>query len=102
MAFRRPKDNTCQRAQKWSAWIEQHCATLRSLGLPPIVYLDSDHWLDFLDNGSLDHHPDPSHFEIAQLSAGQLHALRRFLEQQYANEEPCPSLIRMLRVRCES
>lgn len=40
---------------------------------------DEEHWGDFLDHGHLDHHPDPSRFDLDDLSVRQKAALLRLL-----------------------
>jgi hypothetical protein len=72
---------------------------MADIGLPPSVYSDEDHWLDFLENGHLHWHDDPWQFDFGQLSPGQLAALHRFLEREYGSSERCPPLLEWVRVR---
>jgi hypothetical protein len=99
MGFRRPKTNAHHRSQKWHTWINRVRAELLAIGLPAEVYLDEDHWSDFLENGYLEWH-ESSGFEFGHLSMGQLAALHRFLEREYGQADRCPPLLGWVRVRC--
>ena len=89
-----------RRQQAWLVWIDLHRNTLKSIGLPPEVYLDLDHWEDFLQNGALDWHAESSTgFEFSRLSQPQMRRLLEFLE---TNDEFSPDWCPMpgwLRVR---
>jgi hypothetical protein len=100
MAFRRHKSNEHHRRQAWSEWVARHRETLRAVGLPPEIYLSEAHWLDFMQNGYLELHPeDRTSFEFADLSPASAGALRRFLEQEYGSAAQPPPLLGWLRVR---
>lgn len=99
MAFRQTNTDAHRRALAWHEWIDRHRAELAAIGLPAEVYLDESHWLDFLENGHLHLH-ESSGFEFGDLLAGQLGALHRFLEREFADLEQCPALLRWVRVRC--
>ncbi len=100
MGFRRHKSDEHRRRQAWSEWLARHRESLRAVGLPPAAYLSEAHWLDFLDNGYLDWHPeDCTGFEFAKLSRASAGALRRFLEQEYGSAAQPPPLLEWLRVR---
>lgn len=57
---------------------------------------------DFLGNGVLDFHEDPTHFHFLDLSVDQLTRLLQFMEREFGQQEPVPSLLSFLRVRSES
>jgi hypothetical protein len=99
VAFRRAKSDAHHRSQVWQRWTTRHRAELAAIGLPPEVYLDESHWSDFLENGQLDWH-ESSGFEFADLTAGQLAALHRFLERELGATERPPPLLRWVRARC--
>jgi len=81
MAFRQTKTDERKRQQSWHQWITANGTTLKSIGLPPEVYLSLDHWLDFLENGHLHWHTDDSTgFEFSQLSHDHMIRLCDFLE----------------------
>ena len=98
-----PSSRNEQQRQKqgWIIWIERHRATLKSIGLPPEVYLDLEHWCDFLQNGYLERHPESSTgFDFSQMSTDQMRQLLEFLD---AHDEFHPDQCEMpgwLRVRC--
>jgi hypothetical protein len=84
--------------QKWHAWIDHHRAELVATGLPAEVYLEEDHWSDFLENGHLHWH-STSGFAFGDLSLSQLTALHRLLEREFGATEQCPPLLRWVCVR---
>jgi hypothetical protein len=101
MSFRQNQPRT-NKPGAWTEWIDGHRAELKSIGLPPEVYLSESHWNDFLQNGCLEWHPqDSTGFEFGSLVPGASGALRRFLEGQYGAAENSPPLLGWLRVRHE-
>lgn len=87
MSFRQPKSNRDAQERAWRAWLARHERALKAAGLPPGVMLSEDHWMDFLDNGSLESHPEADDgFFFAHLSAEQMSSLLTVLEAspQYA------------------
>jgi hypothetical protein len=58
-----------------------------------------DRWDDFLENGHLHWHDDPTRFSFETLSAEQMRSLLAFLEQQYGRTPKPPPLLDWLRVR---
>ena len=101
MAYRKQKPDV-KALQRGQDWIDTNRQKLLHLGLPPIVMLDFAHWLDFLDNGCIDHHEDATRFSVDQLNAAQIGALRHFLEVEYSDGEHAPALLRWLRQRNEN
>jgi hypothetical protein len=100
MSFRKAKCNKRLERSAWSDWVNQHQHALAATGLPPEVYLDAEHWQDFLENGHLHWHPeDSTGFDFNQLSGDQASSLLRFLEDQYGAENRNPPLLSWLRVR---
>lgn len=98
MSFRRAESNHNRRLQEWRGWIDNRRAELIAVGLPPEVYLDADHWYDFLENGHIHWH-ESSGFEFDDLSPARLAALLRFLEREYGATEPPVPLLRWVRAR---
>jgi hypothetical protein len=83
MAFRRKGKNDRKRKQAWHEWIETNLSRLKGIGLPPEVYLDLQHWEDFLANGHLHWHPETSTgFHFSDLSISQMRALLTLLETE--------------------
>jgi hypothetical protein len=102
MAFRQSSSKDRSRNRDWDRWIEQHAARLKSIGLPPEVYLDLRHWEDFLENGHLHFHPESStDFEFGQLSNAQQQKLLEFLMTKNEFEPKHFPLPGYLRVRLE-
>ena len=79
--------NKRQRAREFDQWLDRNRSKLVAIGLPPSVYLDESHWLDFLDHGHLHLHDDPWKFDFKQLNHGQLGAFYRFLSSEYATDD---------------
>lgn len=100
MSFRNAKHDSDRQSRTWENWIANNRDALKGIGLPATVYLDDEHWSDFLENGHLHWHDDPSGFEFGHLSKPQMAALLRFLENEYADKPDCPPLLRWVRVRC--
>ena len=92
MAYRRVGDDHHKRRRAWHEWINQNASELQAIGLPPEVYLDLQHWDDFVENGHLHFHPESSTgFDFGQLSPPQMQALLAFLEaEQEFVPENCP------------
>ena len=100
MAFRQVGSEGRDRLRTWHTWVERHAATLRSIGLPPEVYLNLLHWEDFLANGHLHWHAeDSTGFEFGELSAPQMQRLLAFLETQNDIGPEHSPLLGWLRVR---
>ena len=96
MAVRR-KDHHAEQA--FGEWRERHIKELRRIGLFPSVYLDWECWMEFIENGHLELHPDPSRFVFDQLNEQQQRALLRFLFREYGQQETPPRLMDWLRAR---
>lgn len=100
MGFRRPKSREHERQKAWGEWVERARPILRSIGLPAEVLLSESHWEDFLENGYLEWHPqDYTGFGFNELPPLAADELRRFLELEYGENEPVPTLLGWLRVR---
>ena len=76
-----------EKSRAWRKWVITHQKTLDQCGLPSRVLSDESHWWDFLQSGFLEHHPDPTEFDLEQLSQMQKGKLREFLEGELAPEE---------------
>jgi hypothetical protein len=84
-------------AKAWKLWVSEHARELERLGLPLAVYQDRDHWVDFLENGSLDRFSDGPPFDFNDLPRGHLEQLCAFLERHYGTKPPL--LLQWIRVR---
>ena len=63
----------------WRDWLRRHRHLVEASGLPELVLSDSEHWYDFLDHGTLDHHEDPLRFSVDDLSIRRKATLLRLL-----------------------
>ena len=100
MAFRKIKTDDHKRQDAWHEWIADNGTALKSIGLPPEVYLTVDHWMDFLENGHLHWHADDSTgFEFSQLSHEQMVRLCDVLENFHEFEPEYYPMIGWLHVR---
>jgi hypothetical protein len=81
VSFRRPKSNRHVEDRAWRAWFARHEAALKEAGLPPSVTMSEAHWVDFLQNGYLEWHPESCDgFTFDRLSSEQMGRLLRVLE----------------------
>jgi hypothetical protein len=101
MSFRRPESDAHAHQRQWGEWIAAHRAELAAMGLPPEVYLDEARWDDFLQNGGLDWH-EGTGWSFADLTTDEMRALRRFLNQHFANDSRCRHLIGFLAERLKN
>jgi hypothetical protein len=81
MSFRQSKSHRHVDDRAWRAWLSHNAAALKAIGLPPEVTLSWAHWIDFLQNGYLEWHPESNTgFAFDQLSAGQMRDLLTVLD----------------------
>ena len=81
MSFRQPKSNRHDEQRAWQAWLSENKFALNSLQLPPSVTLSESHWIDFLQNGHMDWHPESDDgFFFHQLTKEQMSGLLALLE----------------------
>src|SRR5436305_2904351 len=74
MSFRRSK-TAAQEARAYRDFVQANAALLRASGVPISLYESRELFDDLLMHGYIDHHPDPTHFFVGQLSAEQREAL---------------------------
>src|SRR5262245_29845823 len=81
MSFRRAKSHRHIELRQWEEWLGRHRAALNEAGLPAGVMLGEGHWIDFLQNGYLERHPEAADgFEFGHLSREQMERLLAVLE----------------------
>lgn len=81
MSFRKPKSEEGNVHRAWDAWLATHASALKAINLPPSLTLSFDHWVDFLQNGHLEMHPEASDgFSFEQLSREQMEGLLKILK----------------------
>jgi len=71
MAYNRNGKKRLHDETEWGKWRKKYADLIGASGLPELVVSDEDHWYDFLDHGYLDHHEDPLHFSLDQLTVRQ-------------------------------
>ncbi len=71
MGYKRDGKKLLHNAAEWAEWRTKYDDLIASSGVPELVVSDADHWYDFLDHGILDHHEDPLHFSIENLTVRQ-------------------------------
>ena len=87
-----------EKSRVWRKWVLMHQQALDECGLPLRVLQDEDHWWDFLESGFLDHHDDPTRFDLEQLSQTQKKKLLEFLEAELAPEDqPSANVLKWLK-----
>ena len=102
MSFRKPKSNRDVEDRAWRRWLSENETELKLAGLPPNVTMSAPHWNDFLQNGSLDWHPESyDGFSFDQLSREQMTILLAVLEASLSSspEFASGSMIGWLRHR---
>ncbi len=71
MNYKRDGKKYLQDEAVWTKWRKEYADLIVACGVPELVVSDADHWYDFLDHGYLDHHEDPLHFSIENLTVRQ-------------------------------
>jgi hypothetical protein len=65
----------------WRNWLTHDAPALKAISLPPELTLSSSHWIDFLQNGYLERHPESdAGFDLDLMTAGQMRGLLAVLE----------------------
>lgn len=103
MSFRNPKKSPHEE-RAWLEWIDAHRETLRSIGLPPEVYLGQPQWVEFLESGDVSPHRFPGKaagYSFLELTADQKRQLLTFLEAHDEFTPPWAGLPGFLRVQLE-
>ena len=82
MDFRRSPDR--MRAElEWAGFVAANLERFQAAGLPLLATQSVEHWDDLLRHGCFDHHEDPSHFRIGQLTADQYGVLVDLVESYF-------------------
>ena len=71
MGYKRDGKKLLHDETEWREWRKKYNDLISSSGIPELVVSDADHWYDFLDHGYLDHHEDPLHFSLHNLTVRQ-------------------------------
>jgi hypothetical protein len=98
MSFRQQKSEHHRDSRSWEAWLAKRARSLKAINLPPSVTLSRAHWVDFIQSGYFEMHPEANdEFSFHQLSREQMSGLLKVLEAspEFASEP----LVRWLRQR---
>ena len=71
MGYKREGKKLLHDEAEWVKWRKEYEDLIEGSGLPELVVSNADHWYDFLDHGYLDHHEDPLHFSLQNLTVRQ-------------------------------
>jgi hypothetical protein len=74
MSFRRSK-NAVVEAKAWRKFREVNAAILQASGVPASIFEPRELFDDLLMHGYIDHHEDPTHFYVGQLTSSQRETL---------------------------
>jgi hypothetical protein len=89
MSFRNPRNNKRNVQRAWDAWLAHNANALKAIDLPPALTLSFEHWVDFLQNGYLEMHPEANDgFSFEQMSREHMERLLKILgaSPQFAGE----------------
>ena len=81
-----------QDRQVWSRFRRTHQDLLLRTGLPAHIVDNLEVFWDFLMHGYLDHHADPAHFHIRQLTPQQYAQVLELLLAYFAASLPDPGV----------
>lgn len=88
MSFRQAKSHRHADDRAWREWLSLHGPALKALAIPPGLTLSEAHWIDFLQNGYLERHPDSyDGFTLDGLTVEQSRGLLAVLESSPAYVE---------------
>lgn len=74
MSFRRSK-TAVRESRVYREFVQANAVLFQASGVPISLYKSRELFDDLLMHGYIDHHPDPTHFFVGQLSAEQREAL---------------------------
>ena len=83
MGFRRSYDRT-NATREWAGFVAANRERFDAAGLPSLATVSIGHWDDLLTHGRFDHHADPAHFEIRNLTPDQYAVLVDLTESYFA------------------
>lgn len=77
MSFRQNNET----ARKWNAFYQANRELIDRTGVPGPIVETYDLFEDLLMHGYIDHHDDPTHFTIKDLTPGELESLRQLVDK---------------------
>ena len=83
MGFRRSSKRTSA-TREWARFVAANRERFQAAGLPVSATRSIDQWDDLLMHGRFDHHVDPAHFEVRELSPDQYAVLVDLTESYFA------------------
>jgi hypothetical protein len=91
MSFRRSKTAAWE-ARAYRDFVQANISLFQASGVPISLYESRDLFDDLLMHGYIDHHPDPTHFFVGQLSADQRVALVKVMMRYLQSGFPDPGI----------
>jgi hypothetical protein len=88
MSFRQNNETT----RKWNAFYQANRELIEQTGVPRPIVETWDLFTDLLMHGYIDHHDDPTHFTIKELTPDQLELLRQLVDKYFEAGFPSPGL----------
>jgi hypothetical protein len=82
MGYRRKKQEAKEK-RRWNSFVLKNESLIRETGLTMPVIETEDHWADFLMHGCLDHHEDPTRFDVDELNEKQYEKLKELIRKYY-------------------
>ena len=83
MGFRRSRDRA-RATREWAGFVAANRDRFDAAGLPLLATVSIAHWDDLLTHGRFDHHADPAHFEVCNLTHEQYTVLVDLTESYFA------------------
>ena len=83
MGYRRSPERSSATRQ-WASFVAANLGRFHAAGLPLLATKSVEHWDDLLMHGRFDHHVNPAHFEIRQLTHDQYAVLVDLTESYFA------------------
>jgi len=92
MSFRRSK-TAARESRAWQDFLQANAALFQASGVPISLYESRDLFDDLLMHGYIDHHPDPTHFFVGELSDAQREALVEVVVGYLRTGFPDPGIV---------
>jgi hypothetical protein len=93
MSFRQSNETN----RRWNAFYRANKELIEEIGLPGPTVDTWDRFADLLMHGIIDHHDDPTHFDLDQLSRAKRKLFRllvyRYFEAGFANPGMHPAMV---------
>jgi hypothetical protein len=70
MSYRRTKQQAIE-AKRWREFCDRHAKLIQGAAVPESLMASEEMFDDLLMHGVIDHHPDPTRFNVDRLTAAQ-------------------------------